>query len=242
MFIKNVVKFLLGLTIFAVISLLYALFSSPGGFKMGGMQTSTFDLSKWSIVQFSLFSIQFGLVVFLVILYFGFARKSLENEVPEETHKKIEVFEKKYFWIAISILLVMLLLTVAIPLTTNQLAQARDNRTRISSSDTLIYAHAFQFGFEFKTNGTGSVTNNTWMPTLTLIKDKLYEFVLFTSDTTHGFGVYSPQNLLVDQSQIVPGYNTHFLMKFTETGVYTIRCMEYCGAGHQIMETTITVA
>ncbi|MHA2274701.1 MAG: cytochrome C oxidase subunit II, partial [Candidatus Kariarchaeaceae archaeon] len=75
----------------------------------------------------------------------------------------------------------------------------------------------------------------------TLNVNTKYDFRLETLDTTHGFGLYNDENQLIIQAQIVPDYTTHLVVKFDEAGVYTVKCMEFCGVAHHIMEATITV-
>jgi cytochrome c oxidase subunit 2 len=67
------------------------------------------------------------------------------------------------------------------------------------------------------------------------------EWIVTSKDVTHGFGVYSPNGTLLMQEQVMPGYDNDFIYTFTEPGVYTIRCLEYCGFGHPFMVTTFTV-
>lgn len=62
-------------------------------------------------------------------------------------------------------------------------------------------------------------------------------FILTSKDVVHGFEV-AGTNL---NAMIMPGYVTKITQKFDEAGEYLVLCNEYCGAGHQMMSTTITV-
>lgn len=61
-------------------------------------------------------------------------------------------------------------------------------------------------------------------------------FKLTSSDVTHGFAVYDPQGRLMGQVQAMPEYDNELRMTFTERGRYTVRCLEYCGLAHHVME------
>ena len=82
----------------------------------------------------------------------------------------------------------------------------------------------------------------TWTLNSTkVIANQPVEFMVTSKDTTHGFGVYNSNGTLLMQEQVMPGYENNFIYTFTEPGVYTIRCLEYCGFGHPTMVTSFTV-
>jgi len=62
-------------------------------------------------------------------------------------------------------------------------------------------------------------------------------FIMTSKDVTHGFQV-AGTNL---NAMIMPGHIQKITQKFDEPGEYLVLCNEYCGAGHQMMSTTITV-
>ncbi|MED3622640.1 cytochrome c oxidase subunit II [Neobacillus thermocopriae] len=62
-------------------------------------------------------------------------------------------------------------------------------------------------------------------------------FVLTSKDVTHGFQI---ANTNVN-AMVPPGHIQKIKQKFDKAGEYLILCNEYCGAGHQVMGTTITV-
>jgi cytochrome c oxidase subunit 2 len=43
------------------------------------------------------------------------------------------------------------------------------------------------------------------------------------------------------QMQVVPGYDNIFYYTFKKPGIYTIRCLEYCGWNHPYMVSSITI-
>ncbi|WP_026580748.1 cytochrome c oxidase subunit II [Bacillus sp. J33] len=62
-------------------------------------------------------------------------------------------------------------------------------------------------------------------------------FTLTSKDVVHGFQV-AETNL---NAMVVPGYIQKITQKFDKPGEYLVLCNEYCGAGHQMMSTTIKV-
>ncbi|ETI70731.1 cytochrome c oxidase subunit II [Neobacillus vireti] len=62
-------------------------------------------------------------------------------------------------------------------------------------------------------------------------------FTLTSKDVVHGFEV-AGTNL---NAMVPPGHIQKITQKFDKAGTYLVLCNEYCGAGHQMMSTTITV-
>jgi len=66
-------------------------------------------------------------------------------------------------------------------------------------------------------------------------------FLARSRDVAHGFGVYNPKGALIFQAQVISDHEQKIVHTFTEPGVYTVRCLEFCGAGHQRMTSTFVV-
>lgn len=62
-------------------------------------------------------------------------------------------------------------------------------------------------------------------------------FTMTSKDVVHGFQVVGT-NL---NAMVMPGYIQKITQKFDKPGEYLVLCNEYCGIGHQMMSTTITV-
>ncbi|WP_010677985.1 cytochrome c oxidase subunit II [Bacillus timonensis] len=62
-------------------------------------------------------------------------------------------------------------------------------------------------------------------------------FIMTSKDVVHGFEV-AGTNL---NAMVMPGHIQKITQTFDEPGDYLVLCNEYCGAGHQLMATTITV-
>ncbi len=67
------------------------------------------------------------------------------------------------------------------------------------------------------------------------------EFRVSSDDVNHGFALYAPDGHIVTQTQAMPGYTNKLLYTFTQSGTYTVQCLEYCGLGHAPMKTTLEV-
>lgn len=63
------------------------------------------------------------------------------------------------------------------------------------------------------------------------------EFIMTSKDVIHG--VQIPGTNM--NAMITPGHIQTITETFDEPGEYLIICNEYCGSGHQMMSTTITV-
>ncbi|MGP4106625.1 cytochrome c oxidase subunit II [Virgibacillus sp. L01] len=62
-------------------------------------------------------------------------------------------------------------------------------------------------------------------------------FTMTSKDVVHGFQV-AGTNI---NAMVMPGHIQKITHTFDEPGEYLVLCNEYCGAGHQLMSTTITV-
>jgi cytochrome c oxidase subunit II len=68
------------------------------------------------------------------------------------------------------------------------------------------------------------------------------DFAVTGADVNHGFGIYDPHGVLIAQVQAMPSYVNHLRLTFTTPGTYIVRCLEYCGMLHHLMEIPLTVA
>jgi len=74
-----------------------------------------------------------------------------------------------------------------------------------------------------------------------LVTGRPVAFLARSRDVAHGFGVYNPEGTLIFQAQVVPDHEQKIVHTFTEPGVYTVRCLEFCGVGHHRMTSTFVV-
>ena len=66
-------------------------------------------------------------------------------------------------------------------------------------------------------------------------------FEVTSRDVNHGFGIYNPEGQLIAQTQAMPDYVNYLAVTFHQPGHYTVRCLEYCGVGHAVMQKDFTV-
>lgn len=77
--------------------------------------------------------------------------------------------------------------------------------------------------------------------------DRPVEFWLESKETNgqpavnHGVGIYDPEGTLLTQAQVIPDRVQKLVFTFTEPGTYEILCLEYCGAKHHEMASTLEV-
>ncbi len=67
------------------------------------------------------------------------------------------------------------------------------------------------------------------------------EFDVSALDVNHDFAIYDSTSRLIAQVQAMPGYTNRLVYEFGAPGTYTVRCLEYCGVGHHVMLTPLTV-
>lgn len=67
------------------------------------------------------------------------------------------------------------------------------------------------------------------------------EFRVTSADVNHGFAIYAPDGRIVVQTQAMPGFTNKILYTFDQPGTYMVRCLEYCGLAHHVMEAPINV-
>jgi cytochrome c oxidase subunit 2 len=61
------------------------------------------------------------------------------------------------------------------------------------------------------------------------------------ADVNHAVGIYAPDDTLVKQVNVLPGVTQDFNITFDEAGTYKIRCLEFCGVDHHLMENNLEV-
>ncbi len=61
------------------------------------------------------------------------------------------------------------------------------------------------------------------------------QFRVTSADVNHGLAIYNPQDLIIAQTQAMPGYTNELNVTFTEAGTYRLMCLEFCGLAHHAM-------
>lgn len=94
-----------------------------------------------------------------------------------------------------------------------------------------IQVVASQFNWVFHYPNGDSTTE------LHLVHNRPVEFVMESRDVLHSFFVPAFRQ----KQDIVPGRYTYCWVQPTKTGTYRLYCSEYCGEGHSLMKTNVTV-
>ncbi len=243
-FLKQVTQFLRIFLIVGVAGLLYFMILGDSKISFGNANLigTEFDEGTFTFVRLFLITLEFIWLTFWAFFYIRMASKATDP-ADETTAKRIESFEPKYFQAVAIFLVLLLILSYAIPYMAGPGLPQFHSHTDNEDYDQLIVVKANQFQFEFDVHGNGTFVTSTDKnnPSVVLRTNLMYLFKVMTNDTTHGFGLYSPDNVLLGQNQVVPGYENFYYYRFETPGVYKVLCMEYCGAGHHFMVSYISV-
>lgn len=93
-------------------------------------------------------------------------------------------------------------------------------------------------------NGKNNLSGSSFVQPIKIKVGETVKFVAHSMDVNHGFGVLKSSKSMdspLFQMQVVPGFDNTFYYTFKKPGVYTIRCLEYCGWNHPYMTSQITV-
>ena len=67
------------------------------------------------------------------------------------------------------------------------------------------------------------------------------EFNVDAADVNHAVGLYNPDNTLIKQVNVLPGVTQSFTITLNQPGSYTLRCLEFCGIDHHLMQNQLQV-
>jgi len=164
-----------------------------------------------------------------------FAWVALSTRSPAEVDVKKAYGVRKMFFVTATVVLVTLLVAT-LPRAPYAGAGVRPDR--------VVHVAARQFEFVFSDEPILRVADLGRVPTLArpeLAVGELVEFRVTALDVNHGFGLYGPHRQLVAQTQAMPGYVNRLRVRLAEPGQYKVFCLEYCAAGHHLMQSGITV-
>jgi cytochrome c oxidase subunit 2 len=54
-------------------------------------------------------------------------------------------------------------------------------------------------------------------------------------------GIYNPDGTLIKQVNVLPGVTQKIVLTFHKVGTYKLRCLEFCGVDHHLMENDLEV-
>jgi cytochrome c oxidase subunit 2 len=158
-----------------------------------------------------------ALVLLSLVVFFVIFRSTRAHHRPPIDETKMTRRETYWFWIVGVGLVALLALTI---FDTPWRAAAEPNRQ-------IVNVTGQQFGWAISQR--------------TLQASRQIEFRLRSKDVNHGFAVYDPQGRFVAQAQVIPDNVVLLRITLTKPGVYTVRCLEYCGVDHHLMVANFRV-
>jgi cytochrome c oxidase subunit 2 len=67
------------------------------------------------------------------------------------------------------------------------------------------------------------------------------EFDIHAADVNHAMGLYDPMGRMVRQVNVLPGVTQTLTLTLDDPGTWEVRCLEYCGIDHHLMENRLEV-
>lgn len=164
-------------------------------------------------------------VPFLVVFFYVIYRKSVTDRGPSGTDER-RISRIEGLWIAVVLALFVGVNVMSIKyMPTFSTAYAATTDANIQDVEVTAQSWAYQ------------------------ISEREYEvgrpvrFTVKSVDTVHGFGVYHPDGRILFTMMLIPGMEKSSLIHtFTEPGKYKVRCLEYCGIAHHVMQDELIVS
>jgi cytochrome c oxidase subunit 2 len=178
------------------------------------------------------FYVFLGVASFLIAVFI-YAAWSTRRARDIDTHHAYAL-RKKLLLIVLGVLLIGLAGTLA--------KTPYPRESEIPAQVVFVVGKQFSFGIS-----ASPITNDdeylaaTYATPVQIIAGSLVEFRVNSFDVNHGFGVYSPDDQLVAQTQAMPGYVNRLRVRFTQPGRYRVLCLELCGSGHHRMRGVFDV-
>lgn len=175
----------------------------------------------------------FLIIAVVVATVFAWVMSS-SREPTEVDVKRAYGVRRVFFLVATAIVVVLLASTLPL----HPYPRANEQ------ADRVVYVAARQYEFMFSDEPIVSVADIGRVPTLAQLKLKAgstVEFRVTALDVNHGFGLYGPQRDVVAQTQAMPGFVNRLFVRLAEPGQYKVLCLEYCAAGHHVMQAGLSV-
>lgn len=178
--------------------------------------------SGWGAFAMTLFFLIPFLLVFVYVIY----RKSVVDSAPSGTERK-QLSRLEGIWITVVLVIffgVNLASISYMPIVTT--ARAASTATNIQQVDFSARSWAYEIS-ERK-----------------LEVGRPVRFSGKSTDTMHGFAVYHPDGRILFTMMLMPGLQkpSSLIHTFNEPGKYKVRCLEYCGVAHHLMQDELIVA
>ena len=157
-------------------------------------------------------------VVLGSLVALGLARSA--TRAAEVDHRKLARRENGW-------LVVVLVLLVSLLLSTIWLTPYGDEEDAAAAGTRVVDVTGAQFAW-------------TVEPRQANVGERI-EFRIRSTDVSHAFGLYDPDDRLVFQVQAIPDELQKEYATLTKPGVYRIICLEFCGVAHHAMLSRLVV-
>lgn len=163
-------------------------------------------------------------IPFLIVFFYVVYRKAYAAPLPSGT-SETWISRVEVLWITIVLVLFVGVNVISIKyMPTFSTARAAITEQNIQNIDVTAQSWAYQ------------------------ISDRQLEvgrpvrFSVKSTDTVHGFAVYHPDGRILFTMMLIPGVEqSSIIHTFTEPGKYKVRCLEYCGIAHHLMQDELIV-
>jgi cytochrome c oxidase subunit 2 len=183
-----------------------------------------FLFTGWGAFAMTLFLLVPFLLVFVYVIY----RKSVADSAPSGMERK-QMSRLEGIWIT-----VVLVIFVGVNLASISympiVATARAASASTSQNIQQVDFSARSWAYEISERN--------------LEMGRPVRFSGRSTDTMHGFAVYHPDGRVLFTMMLMPGLKgpTSLIHTFNEPGKYKVRCLEYCGIAHHLMQDELIVA
>ena len=196
-----------------------------------GLQSSADNVETvWNIAYLSLaLSVILGIFVVILLIFFAYKYREGSSAKRKKMSPKAER-NLEVIWIGLSIILIVFATGVTI-ISTNDV-----NATQTSENvEMTFYVEGNRFSWSFfETNNDKSKNISAQIiGNLVLEVNKKYELIITSGDrdVIHSFFVYD----LGIKQDAIPGRTSSVFIEPKTTGLYEIRCAQFCGSGHYAM-------
>ena len=163
-------------------------------------------------------------VPFMIVFFYVVYRKAVTDPNPSQTEKQ-RISRLEGLWLTLVVVLFVVINVVSIQyMPTISSAQAAISGQDIQDVDVTAQSWSYQ------------------------ISERQFEvgqpvrFSVISADTMHGFAIYHPDGRMLFTMMLMPGMEpSSIIHTFTEPGKYKVRCLEYCGIAHHMMQDELIV-
>ena len=176
--------------------------------------------SGWGAFSIMLFFQIPFLIVFFYIVY----RKATADTGPGDTDARL-TSRTEWLWLSVVVVLFVGVNVLSIRYMPT-ISTARATATEQDIHDVDVTARSWSYEISDREVEAG----------------RPVRFSVNSADTVHGFAIYHPDGRVLFTMMLIPGVAPSSIVHtFTEPGTYKVRCLEYCGTAHHVMQDQLVV-